>query len=73
MTADSFSGASAIPPEFSREHMKTTLSFGTGVESSALLLSWLERHIKAYEEQFGKIPSPPIPEEPPRPPEGMYG
>lgn len=42
-------------------------------EQAKALLSWLERHIKAYEEQFGKIPSPPIPEEPPRPPEGMYG
>ena len=44
MTADGFSGgAPAIPPEFSQEHMKTILSFGMGVESSALLLSWLER------------------------------
>ncbi len=44
MTAAGFSGgAPAIPPEFSQEHMKTILSFGMGVESSALLLSWLER------------------------------
>jgi len=42
-------------------------------EQAKALLSWLDRHIKAYEEQFGKIPAPPIKEEPKRPPEGMYG
>ena len=42
-------------------------------EQAKALLSWLERRIKAYEEQFGKIPSPPIHEEPKSPPEGMYG
>jgi hypothetical protein len=42
-------------------------------EQAKALLSWLERHIKAYEEQFGKTPLPPIPEEPKSPPEGMYG
>lgn len=35
--------APAILPKYSLEHMKTILSFGMGVESSALLLSWLER------------------------------
>lgn len=43
-------------------------------EQAKALLSWLERHIKAYEEQFGKIPSPPEKDEPTKPPEeGMYG
>ena len=42
-------------------------------EQAKALLSFLDRHIKAYEKQFGKIPAPPITEEPKRPPEGMYG
>jgi hypothetical protein len=43
-------------------------------EQAKALLSWLDRHIKAYEQQFGKIPSPPpVLEEPGRQPEGMYG
>ncbi|HUV02179.1 MAG TPA: DUF3467 domain-containing protein [Desulfobacteria bacterium] len=41
-------------------------------EQAKALLSFLDRHIKAYEKQFGKIPAPPITEEPKRPPEGMY-
>jgi hypothetical protein len=42
-------------------------------EQAKALLSWLERHIKAYEEQFGKIPSPPTQEELKSPPEGICG
>jgi ABC-type Fe3+-hydroxamate transport system substrate-binding protein len=43
-------------------------------EQAKALLSWLDRHIKAYEQQFGKIPSPPpVLEEPVRQQEGMYG
>jgi len=43
-------------------------------EQAKALLGWLDRHIKAYEKQFGKIPTPPVTEEEPkRPPEGMYG
>ena len=43
-------------------------------EQAKALLGWLDRHIKAYEKQFDKIPAPPVTEEEPkRQPEGMYG
>ena len=69
VTEDTVTGKE--PPVILRElQAEITMS----PEQAKALLSWLDRHIKAYEKQFGVIPAPPVREdEQAKPPEGMYG